>query len=82
MAAFSSRGPTDDNRQKPEVTAPGTWILSTRSRSTAAGGWLAYDSDHVYMGGTSMATPLTAGSAALLLEHLDTNLGFQIQVQP
>ena len=75
MAAFSSRGPTDDNRQKPEVTAPGTWILSTRSRSTAAGGWLAYDSDHVYMGGTSMATPLTAGSAALLLEHLDTNLG-------
>ncbi|MAT48926.1 MAG: hypothetical protein CMA27_03755 [Euryarchaeota archaeon] len=75
MAAFSSRGPTDDDRQKPEVTAPGTWILSTRSRSTAAGGWLAYDSDHVYMGGTSMATPLTAGSTALLLEHLNSNLG-------
>jgi len=75
MAAFSSRGPTDDNRQKPEVTAPGTWILSTRSRSTAASGGLAYDSDYVYMGGTSMATPLTAGSAALLLEHLNSNLG-------
>jgi len=75
MAAFSSRGPTDDNRQKPEVSAPGTWILSTRSHATAADGWLEYDSDHVYMGGTSMATPLTAGSTALLLEHLNSNLG-------
>ena len=28
MAAFSSRGPTDDARIKPDVVAPGTWILS------------------------------------------------------
>ena len=28
MAAFSSRGPTDDGRYKPDVVAPGTWILS------------------------------------------------------
>lgn len=31
MAAWSSRGPTDDNRIKPDVVAPGTWILSAYS---------------------------------------------------
>ena len=31
MAAFSSRGPTNDGRIKPDVVAPGTWILSTYS---------------------------------------------------
>jgi len=31
MAAFSSRGPTDDQRLKPEVVAPGTDVISTRS---------------------------------------------------
>jgi serine protease AprX len=28
MASWSSRGPTDDGRIKPDVVAPGTWILS------------------------------------------------------
>lgn len=32
MAAFSSRGPTNDGRIKPEVAAPGTFIASLRSR--------------------------------------------------
>jgi len=73
MAAFSSRGPTDDQRLKPEVSAPGTFILSTKSRSTSDTGWLAYNSSYTYMGGTSMATPLTAGATALLLEHLIEN---------
>ena len=31
MAPFSSRGPTDDGRIKPDIVAPGTWILSTFS---------------------------------------------------
>jgi subtilisin family serine protease len=31
IADTSSRGPTDDGRIKPDVVAPGTWILSTRS---------------------------------------------------
>ncbi len=38
MAAFSSRGPTDDGRVKPDVVAPGTSIVSTRSRA-----WPFYD---------------------------------------
>lgn len=71
MAAFSSRGPTDDGRIKPDVVAPGTWIISARSHHPGAGtGWTAYDEHYVYMGGTSMATPLTAGAAALVREWL------------
>jgi len=75
MAAFSSRGPADDGRLKPEVTAPGTMILSTKSRSTSDTGWLAHNASYTYNGGTSMATPLTAGATALLLQHLMDNEG-------
>src|SRR6185436_17216286 len=31
MADFSSRGPCEDGRIKPDVVAPGTWIASARS---------------------------------------------------
>ena len=77
MADFSGRGPTEDGRIKPDFVAPGTHILSTKSRYTGAcgGGWGPYDADHCYMGGTSMATPLAAGATALLLEHLIENEG-------
>ena len=37
MAAFSSRGPTDDGRIKPDVVAPGTWILSGYSHQHQEG---------------------------------------------
>src|SRR5207248_3150179 len=36
MAAFSSRGPTQERRIKPDVVAPGTSILSTHSRAAPA----------------------------------------------
>ncbi len=32
MAAFSSRGPTDDGRVKPDIVAPGTFITAARSQ--------------------------------------------------
>lgn len=77
LAAFSSRGPTNDDRLKPEIVAPGTNILSTRSSVPgASASWGAYNQYYTYMGGTSMATPLTAGMAALVrqyfADHADT----------
>ncbi len=78
MAAFSSRGPTDDNRLKPDVTAPGTDIISTRSRiagASALWGVLPSNNLYCYSGGTSMATPLTAGSAALIRQYMIERAG-------
>lgn len=71
MAAFSSRGPTDDGRIKPDVVAPGTFVASVRSSTyITITGWGVIDSNYMYMGGTSMATPLTAGAAALVKASL------------
>jgi serine protease AprX len=71
IAAFSSRGPTRDGRLKPEIVAPGTNIVSVRSRDPKASAlWGAYDANYAYAGGTSMATPLTAGAAAVAREFL------------
>lgn len=83
MAAFSSRGPTDDGRTKPDVVAPGTNILSTKS---SVGGSLWGDLSagpppdpllnlYCWCGGTSMSTPLTAGAAAIIREHLTQHRG-------
>jgi subtilisin family serine protease len=75
LVAFSSRGPTADGRIKPDVVAPGTAILSTRSRSSDAGsGWGLSDDDlYLFEGGTSMATPLVSGCAAVVREYLQQN---------
>jgi serine protease AprX len=73
MVAFSSRGPTQDNRIKPDVVAPGTFVLSTLSRSVTAAnpGWgKSGDPLYFFEGGTSMATPLVAGCVAVVREYL------------
>jgi uncharacterized repeat protein (TIGR01451 family) len=73
MAAFSSRGPTDDGRYKPDIVAPGVNIVSNASHAPGATPlWGPYvpNPDYVYSGGTSMATPLTAGIGALVREWL------------
>jgi len=71
LAAFSSRGPTKDGRIKPEVVAPGTNILSLRSKHPDSSDlWGMFSADYVWSGGTSMATPLVAGAAAMIREHL------------
>jgi hypothetical protein len=74
VVAFSSRGPTRDGRSKPDVVAPGTFILSTRSTQIAANNqaWAAFPPSKLYfhMGGTSMATPLAAGAVGLIREYL------------
>ena len=73
MAAFSSRGPVDDGRAKPDIVAPGTNIISNKSHVPGASMlWGQYENnpDYVYSGGTSMATPLTAGAGALVRQWL------------
>ncbi|WP_028049141.1 S8 family serine peptidase [Cellulomonas sp. URHD0024] len=75
MAAFSSRGPTREQRIKPDVVAPGTSILSTRSRKAGDDSAFGTSADPLYFfdSGTSMATPLVAGCAAVLRESLVRN---------
>ena len=70
VAAFSSRGPCLDKRFKPDVVAPGTFILSTKSSRASGVGWGLFNDDYFYLGGTSMATPLTAGAVTLFREYL------------
>lgn len=59
LAEFSSRGPTADNRIKPDITAPGRYITSCRANTT---------SSYITYSGTSMATPFLAGVVALMLD--------------
>ncbi|MEI7899251.1 MAG: S8 family serine peptidase [bacterium] len=70
MAAFSSRGPTQDGRVKPDLVAPGTDVISCKS-SVGGSGWgnLSSNSRYCFNGGTSMSTPLTAGTAALVRQY-------------
>ena len=76
VASFSSRGPTRDGRIKPDVMAPGTYILSARSSlAPNSSFWANHDSKYAYMGGTSMATPIVAGNVAQLREHFMKNRG-------
>ncbi|MGM0573168.1 MAG: S8 family serine peptidase, partial [Bacteroidota bacterium] len=60
MASFSSWGPSDDGRVKPDIVAKGVDVYSA-----VATGNTAYDT----YGGTSMAGPMISGSIGLLLEH-------------
>ena len=79
VVPFSSRGPTKDKRFKPDVVAPGTFVLSTRSTMIAPNNqaWAAFPASKLYffMGGTSMATPLVSGAVALLREYLRKTSG-------
>ncbi|MFO8059635.1 MAG: S8 family serine peptidase [Bacillota bacterium] len=60
VASFSSRGPTADNRLKPDLVAPGNPIISAEVDTTD--GYIAHQ-------GTSMATPTAAGAATLVRQY-------------
>ena len=72
IASFSSKGPMADGRIKPDICAPGAFILSTRSTQTTSTGrgLCPTNSSYMFDRGTSMATPFVSGSAALVRQWL------------
>lgn len=66
MSTFSSWGPTDDGRIKPDVVAKGVAVYSTVP-TTSAG--VPSNTSYGSLQGTSMASPAVAGVALLLQQH-------------
>ncbi|MEQ9657561.1 S8 family serine peptidase [Fulvivirga sp.] len=60
MSEFSSWGPTDDGRIKPDIVADGVGVFSTGSSG---------DDDYVILQGTSMSSPNVTGSLAIIQEY-------------
>ena len=82
----TSHGPTRDGRIKPDITAPGLWviapmvlgaeatsIINSQSWKVAAGG------KHILASGTSMASPVVAGIAALYFQANPTGTAAQFK---
>ncbi len=70
LAPYSSVGPTaapERTGVKPDITAPGSVIISARARSVAEGPDVV-DQHRMIMQGTSMASPHVAGVVALMLQ--------------
>jgi serine protease AprX len=60
IARFSSWGPTDDGRVKPDISTKGVDMYSTDSTG---------DSQYINRSGTSMSSPAVAGGAILLQQY-------------
>ncbi|MET3696787.1 lactocepin [Bacillus oleivorans] len=66
MSAFTSWGVTPNLDFKPEITAPGGQIYSTLNNDK-----------YGMMSGTSMAAPHVAGGAALVMQRVDEDFGYE-----
>jgi serine protease AprX len=64
VSDFSSRGPTADNRLKPEIVAQGENIMAAEAQTRE---------DYTSKSGTSMAAPYVAGAVAVLMEEKETS---------
>ncbi|MCC7144153.1 MAG: S8 family serine peptidase [Candidatus Eisenbacteria bacterium] len=69
ISSFSSWGPRRDGAQKPDIAAPGEWIMSVKANEHQQNAQQTDpDGVHMIISGTSMATPHVAGAIALMLQ--------------
>jgi serine protease AprX len=76
ITSYSSKGPTwGDQVVKPDLVAPGNMIVSLRTQGSTLDRQFAanaVDGSYIRFSGTSMASPMVAGAAALMLERNGT----------
>lgn len=73
--SFSSTGPGSNGILKPDLMAPGSKVISAKSRShsnSPHGCGESRDSEFIFMNGTSMAAPNIAGGAALIRHYFNS----------
>jgi len=73
LSRFSSQGYVIDGRPKPDISAPGEYVVSAMARGSSmqrdAGNTVASSGMHRAWTGTSASTPFVAGVVALMLER-------------
>lgn len=82
ISSFSSFGPRRDGAQKPDIAAPGEWIIATLSeqaRQHINNQQIEVGNKHWALQGTSMATPHVSGVVALMLEKAPNLTAAQVK---